>query len=76
MTTPAWSQTYTGVTPPAVAADDVARRTAPVAAPAVRGDLALTGADIVEMVAIGAFAVSAGALGIRTGRGRAKPVAA
>lgn len=71
--TPAWSQTYVGVTPPTVAADtkvlpDVAR---PVPSP--RSDIAVTGADIAELVAIGAFGVSAGALGARVGRKRATP---
>lgn len=75
---PAWSQaqTYTGVTPPVVSADDNAPRTTPSTAPAGRGDLAVTGADVMEMVAIGAFATSAGALGLRIGRARPKPVPA
>jgi hypothetical protein len=69
--TPAWSQTYVGVTPPTVAADNNVRTTVP--APAVRGDLAVTGADILEMMAIGAFGISAGALGMRVSRARPKP---
>lgn len=66
---PAWSQTYVGVTPPAVAADSAVRPD--VASPPIpRSDVAVTGADIAELVAIGAFAVSAGALGARVGRKR------
>ena len=71
MATPAFSQTYTGVTPPAVA-DNSARQPS-VSPPAVRGDLAVTGADIFEMVAIGAFGISAGAVGMRMSRARVKP---
>ena len=71
MASPAFSQTYTGVTPPAVADNSAPQPS--VAPPAVRGDLAVTGADILEMVAIGAFGVSAGALGLRISRARPKP---
>ena len=73
--TPAFSQTYTGVTPPAVAAENIARRPS-VTTPAVRGDLAVTGADILEMIAIGAFGISAGAVGIRMSRTRVRPTLA
>lgn len=72
MATPAWSQTYVGVTPPTVAADNAARQTPPTTV-AVRGNLAVTGADVLEMVAIGAFGISAGALGVRASRARPKP---
>ena len=71
MATPAFSQTYTGVTTPAVG-DNSARQPA-VTAPAARGDLAVTGADILEMVAIGAFGISAGAVGMRMSRTRVRP---
>ena len=75
MATPAWSQTYVGVTPPTVAADN-ARRQTPPPSTAVLGDLAVTGADILEMVAIGAFGISAGAVGMRMSRARVKPTLA
>lgn len=42
-------------------------------APAPRSDVAVTGADIAELVAIGAFGVSAGALGTRLARRRPTP---
>jgi hypothetical protein len=67
--TPAWSQTYVGVTPPVVAADNASRQTPPPPT-AVLGDLAVTGSDILELVAIGAFGISAGALGLRVSRAR------
>ena len=71
MASPAFSQTYTGVTTPTVA-DTSFRQTPPTTA-AVRGDLAVTGADILELIAIGALGVSAGALGLRVSRARPKP---
>lgn len=74
MATPAFAQTYTGVTTPAVP-DNSARQPA-VTTPAVRGGLAVTGADILEMVAIGAFGISAGAVGMRMSRARVRPIAA
>lgn len=71
---PAYSQTYTGVTPPTVL--DSSFRQTPSTTTAVRGDLAVTGADILELVAIGALGISAGALGTRMSRARPKlPVA-
>jgi hypothetical protein len=72
LATPAWSQTYTGVTPPTVAADTVSRQVPPTTVAAL-GDLAVTGADILELVAIGALGVSAGAVGMRMSRARPKP---
>lgn len=74
MATPAFSQTYTGVTTPTVADNSVRRPS--VTTPAPRGDLAVTGADILEMVAIGAFGISAGALGMRMSRERVRPTVA
>lgn len=71
--TPAWSQTYVGVTPPTVAADQAVRPDVASPAPAPRSDVAVTGADIAELVAIGAFGVSAGALGTRLARRRPTP---
>jgi hypothetical protein len=70
--TPAWSQTYVGVTPPVVAADNASRQTPPPST-AVGGDLAVTGGDILELIAIGALGVSAGALGLRVSRPRPRP---
>jgi hypothetical protein len=72
--TPALAQTYTGVTTPAVADNSV--RQPSVTTPAVRGDLAVTGADILQMVAIGAFGISAGAVGMRMSRARVRPAVA
>jgi hypothetical protein len=72
--TPAFSQTYTGVTTPTVA--DASFRQTPPATTAVLGDLAVTGGDILELVAIGAFGVSAGAVGMRMSRTRVKPTVA
>jgi hypothetical protein len=72
--TPAFSQTYTGVTTPTVADNSV--RQPSVTTPAARGDLAVTGADILEMVAIGAFGISAGAVGMRMSRARVRPTVA
>ena len=71
--TPAWSQTpvgtsqtYVGVTPPTVGAVDPAvGQAAQTPPPAVRGDLAFTGADIMQLVAIAAFVMSAGAFTVR-----------
>lgn len=74
MTTPAWSQTYVGVTPPTVA-DNSVRQTPPTTT-AVRNDLAVTGSDILELIAIGAFGVAAGAFGMRVSRARPKPILA
>lgn len=74
MATPAFSQTYTGVTTPTVA--DNSARQAPPTTVAVRGDLAVTGADILELVAIGALGVSAGAVGMRMSRARVRPTLA
>lgn len=70
MAAPAWSQTYVGVPPPIVKSDQAVRSEAPPPAPAARGGLAFTGADIAELVAIGAFGASAGALSVRLGRKR------
>ena len=74
MATPAFSQTYTGVTTPTVA--DTSFRQAPPATTAVRGDLAVTGGDILELVAIAAFGISAGAVGVRMSRTRVRPAVA
>ena len=71
--TPAWSQTYVGVTPPTVAADTAVLPNVARPAPTPRSDIAVTGADIAELVAIGAFGVSAGALSARLARKRAEP---
>jgi hypothetical protein len=74
LATPASAQ-YVGVTPPTVAAEKSVQQPK-VADPAVRGDLAVTGADILEMVAIGALGISAGAVGMRMSRTRVRPVQA
>ncbi len=71
--TPAWSQTYVGVTPPVVVSDSAIRPDVASPVPTPRSDIAVTGADIAELVAIGAFGVSAGALGARVGRRRVTP---
>lgn len=73
LATPAWSQTYVGVTPPTVAADTKVLSDVASPAPTPRSDIAFTGADIAELVAIGAFGVSAGALGTRVARRRTTP---
>jgi hypothetical protein len=71
--TPAWSQTYVGVPPPKVGVSDpgapvaALRVDAPVSAPRSAG-LAVTGADVLELVAIAAFGMSAGALTVRVTR--------
>lgn len=75
MAAPAWSQTYVGVTPPAVAAEQLVQ-TPTTQAPTSSGGIAFTGADIAEMVAIAAFGISAGMVTVRMGRERARPVAA
>lgn len=74
MATPAFSQTYTGVTTPTVA--DTSFRQTPPTTVADRGDLAVTGADILELIAIGALGVSAGAVGMRMSRARVRPTLA
>lgn len=71
---PVWSQTYVGVPPPDVGASDaVETEVRPsVPAPAVRsGRLAVTGADILQLVAFGALGVSSGTLIVHVSRGRA-----
>lgn len=75
MAAPAWSQTYVGVTPPAVAPERVVQ-TPTTQAPASPDRIAFTGADIAELVAIAAFGISAGMVTVRVGRERARPVAA
>lgn len=70
MAGPAWSQTYVGVPPPVVKSDQIVRTDAPEPPPAARSGLAFTGADIAELVGIGAFGAAAGALSLRLGRKR------
>jgi hypothetical protein len=72
--TPAWDQTYVGVKPPAVAPDTAIVPKVADPAPVSHGNLAVTGADIAELVAIGAFGMSAGALGLRVTRRRVEPL--
>jgi hypothetical protein len=76
MATPAWSQTYVGVTPPTVAPERSVLPEAPPAPANLGSRVAVTGADIAEMVAIGAFGMSAGALVVRMTRRREEPLVA
>lgn len=61
--------TYTGVTPPQLGAAQVSGAQAQRAVPTSVSSLAFTGADVIELVAIGIVLIGSGAVLRRVGRG-------
>ncbi len=74
LASPAWSQTYVGVTPPTLPpTNPVQQTTVTVPTPtASSGSLAVTGTDVVQLLAIAALVMSFGAFVVHVARERAR----